>query len=135
MARHPGHFCPDHAKVSGFFRNLHVHDAFNRLHIAQSVAERTDTAGTLDDIQIFLKIPVRGKSLKSSVNEADVWDRFNNSLILNHKIQMNRFRQHRMLRSERNYTSLSHQFASSFCPAGASAAPVFSCAVSVETSR
>ena len=112
----PCHLAPDGTQILSSDRDFHVHHLLDRLNIAQAVSEGADPAGSLGDIDILVEVASVYKFLKSAVNESDGRDDIDDLLILKDKVQMDRFRKDRMLRSERNNASLLcsfvHHFAS-----------------------
>src|SRR5699024_2938062 len=95
-------------QISGAVRHFDAHDLFHCFAVTQSVAAAADAADTLRDIDILFKISFFNQFLKSSMDKSNTRDSPNYRLILKYQIQMDRFRKHRMLRTEWYDTSLCH---------------------------
>ena len=78
--------------------------------VPQAVPAAADPADTLSHIRILFIIPFLYQLLQSSVDKPDTRDNTDYGFILQHQIQMHRFRENRMLRTERYNTSLCHNF-------------------------
>ena len=112
MAVDTAHLAPDGAQVSGPGRDLDIHDVLHRLAVAHAVHEAADAADAFRHVYIFGKLFLFNQLFQTSVDEADGGNRFHHLFILQNQIQMDRLRQHRMLRPERDNTSCRHYFPS-----------------------
>ena len=104
MIVHPCELRPHGPQELCSFRNLQVHDVLDRLDVSEAMSERADAAGSFGNQYKLLKVAFFHELLQSSVDEADRRKCVNNLLILQNKIQMDRFGKDRVLRPERDNT-------------------------------
>ena len=103
-----GELVPDDAQHLRAVGDLDAHQGLNGLGIAHGMAERADAADSLDDVDELVVVARLDELLKASVHEADLRDGLDDLLVLDHEVQMERLRQHRVLRAERDDGRFSH---------------------------
>ena len=102
MAVHPVEFRPDDAQVGGAARHFDVHEVFDGAAEAQGVDAGADAADAFHDVDHLVVVAERGERFKSAVDVAELGQGFDHGFVVHDKLEMDRFRQNRMLRSERN---------------------------------
>src|SRR5665648_647401 len=99
---------PNCPKVFSSHWNFYIHGTFYSCTISPSMTKTANAANSFYNIYhlgIFLFFH---QLFQSSMNETYRRDCFNNSFIFNYQIKMYWFRQYRMLWSERNNSSFTH---------------------------
>ena len=99
---------PDGPQVFRPSGDLNSHKAFNSLAVTPAMAEGTDTADTFRYIYIFLEAPLLHQLFQSPVYVTNGRNCFYHLFVLQLQIQMDRFRQNRMLGTERYYCTFTH---------------------------
>ena len=105
---HAGQLMQNHTQVLRAPGNLHSHERFNGLGIAERVAKTANAANALCNIDELVNVARLDELLQSAMHEADLRNSLNNVLVFNHEVQMQRLGQHRVLRAERNHGRLAH---------------------------
>ena len=108
MAVQPGKFTPNRTQIFCAVRHLNIHDVLHRLAVSHAVHEAANAADAFGDINIILKIPFFDQFFQSAVDKADGRNSFHDRFIFQDQVEMDRLRQHRVLRAERDHTSCRH---------------------------
>ena len=99
---------PDNAQIFCSLGYLHAHKPLYRFGITHGVPECADAAYTLRHVDKLVVVACLDKLLKASMDKPDLGYCLDNSFVLDHEIEMQRFGQHRMLGAERDDGRLSH---------------------------
>ena len=96
--------------------HLDVEHALASAGVAIAMAHGADAADALGDVAELMHIALFGEFLESAVYKADLWNCFDDAVVLDHQVQMKRLGQHRVLRAKRNNGAMCHgPYASFFC--------------------
>ena len=112
MAVHAGKFMPECAQVARTFRYFDIHESFHGFRVSPAVTEGADAADAFCHIDELLEISFFHQFFKSSVDIADGRHCPDHCFIFQFQIQMNRFREDRMLGSEGDCRYFCHQLPS-----------------------
>lgn len=100
MTVNPVKLGPDDTQKLSARRHFDAHYFLDSLTVAHGMHHRTDATDPLDDLNHLVKVAPAGEDLKAAVNKPKGRNRFYDDLILDGELQMQRFRQYRVLRAE-----------------------------------
>ncbi len=100
MAVHTVQFRPDDPQVGGAAGHFDAHEVLDGAAEAQGVDAGADAADALDDVDHLVVVAQGGQRLQPAVHVAELGDGFDHGFVFHDELEMDRFRQNRMLRSE-----------------------------------
>ena len=100
VAVEAGELAPDGPQVQRARRHGDVHDRFDRLAIGLAVDEAADAADALGDIDELDVVLLLDQLLQAAMDEADGRARLDDLFVFDHQVEVDRLRQHRVLRAE-----------------------------------
>ncbi|CVK33188.1 protein of unknown function [Methanoculleus bourgensis] len=100
---------PDRPEIPRPVRNLDLHDMLDALAVAERVHETADPAYPLRHVDVLGVLALLHELLKPAVDVADGGDHIHHQLILKDEVEVDRLRQHRVLRPERHDYAFWHR--------------------------